>query len=749
MAELATHQWIRADRPEERRAALVAEPCGTVLAVLDAHRRLRGPYTAAGALLRLIVPEALTRCPELVHRHDIEILSVAPELRSVVPATRETLTSLAVPAERTRFYSRLRTARLANGLTEFLHGYLRQLGGGPRCLLVDNLHHADPTDRELFAVLLRRADPAVLCLHLATAADLPADPPGPVPFRLGDALARYAAVRTAPAAAVRTAPAAARTAPAAVPQPRAGDDDDEELARRYVWSDGVTDGAGMLAAYQRLDPARRAALHDARGDELVQVAEASLRIGAIPYHREHGSEPAVAGVASLYEALFICLDNGFYHATVELGRRGLALVDPVTQPIPWWAFTTKMTTSLSALGRGEEAIELYDEARARTTDPTQQRQAAYATAMLYTRHLSADRHNQRLARAWSNIAIALTEAIADPRERAFQSAFQRNGLALVATHDGSPDEALRLVEDGIDRLDRELDDGQHALHRSVLRHNRSMLHLGAGRYEAALADLDAVIEADPNYAEYRFDRGNLLRRMGRPLEALADYETALTLSPPFPEVYYNRGDTRLELGDADGAAADFGYVLELDPDYVDAYLNRAGLRLAAGDLTGAAEDTAAGLRIAPGNAHLLCVRGQLELSDGDPAAAERTLSAALAAAPELAAGWAARATARYELGDVPAALADLDRALSLRDDPEMRFNRAVLLAEAGRHAEAVDDLTAAGESSDDVQIRWERARSLLALGDTIAADDDLRACAAADPELADQARHLRPQLLQR
>ncbi|GLW34290.1 tetratricopeptide repeat protein [Actinoplanes regularis] len=732
MADLATHHWIRADRPDERRATLVAEPCGPVLAVLDAHRRLRGPYTAAGTLLRLIVPEALTRCPDLVHRHAIEILSVAPELRSVVAVTRETLTSLAVPAERTRFYSRLRTARLANGLTEFLHGYLRQLGGGPRCLLVDNLHHADQTDRELFAVLLRRADPAVLCLHLATAADPPADPPGPVPFPLGDALARYAAVRTAPAAAVA--------------QPRAGDD--EELARQYVWSDGVTEDPGMLAAYQRLDPARRAALHDARGDELVQVAEASLRLGAIPYHREHGSEPAAAGAASLYEALFSCLDNGFYHATVELGRRGLALVDPETQPIPWWAFTTKMTTSLSALGRGEEAIELYDEARTRTADPTQQRQAAYATAMLYTRHLDADRHNQRLARAWSNIAIALTEAITDPTERAFQSAFQRNGLALVAAHDGAPDEALRLVEDGIDRLDRELDDGQHALHRSVLRHNRSMLHLGAGRYEAALADLDAVIEADPNYAEYRFDRGNLLRRMGRPHEALADYETALTLSPPFPEVYYNRGDTRLELGDTDGAAADFGYVLELDPDHVDAYLNRAGLRLAAGDLTGAAEDTAAGLRIAPGNVHLLCVRGQLELSDGDPAVAERTLSDALAAAPDLAAGWAARATARYELGDVPAALADLDRALSLRDDPEMRFNRAVLLAEAGRHAEAVDDLTAAGGSSDDPQIRWERARSLLALGDTRAADDDLRACAAADPELADQVRRLRPQLLE-
>ncbi|MET0423484.1 MAG: tetratricopeptide repeat protein, partial [Actinoplanes sp.] len=261
----------------------------------------------------------------------------------------------------------------------------------------------------------------------------------------------------------------------------------------------------------------------------------------------------------------------------------------------------------------------------------------------------------------------------------------------------------------------------------------------------SLVDLDAVIEADPNYAEYRFDRGNLLRRMGRPQEALENYEAALRLSPPFPEVYYNRGDTRLELGDEDGALADFSYVLELDPGYVDAYLNRAGLRLTLDDLDGAAADTAEGLRLAPGNPHLLCIRGQLELlADGDAEAAERTLTAALAAAPNLAAGWAARATARYELGDRDAALSDLDRSLVLDDDPEVRFNRAALLAEAGRHEEAVADFTAV---VDDPQARWGRALSLLELGRADEADADLRTCAAADPELAEQVRRHRPHLL--
>jgi tetratricopeptide (TPR) repeat protein len=716
-----THHWIRADRP----TLLAAEACGPVLAGLDAHRRLRGPYTAAGSLLRRIVPDAIATCPELVHRHDVEILSVAPELRTVVPASRETLTSLAIPAERTRFYSRLRTARLANGLTEFLHGYLRQLGGGPRCLLVDNLHRADPTDRELFAILLRRADPALLCLHLATGTEELTEPVGPVPFPLAPALARYAVEVRRPE-----------------PEPVVPIGTDEELAGAYVRGDGVDDS--LAAAYHRVPADRRAALHDARADELVAVGEETLLLGAVPYHREHGSQPGQAGVAALYAALFTCIDRGFYHATVDLGERGLALVDPAEQTTEWWAFTTKMTTSLSALGRGEEAILLYDEARTRTTDPTMQRQAAYATAMLYTRHLEADRHDQRLARTWSNIAIALTQAITDPKERAFQEVFQRNGLALIANHDGAPDEALHLVDRGIDHLDRELDAGDHALHRSVLRHNRAMLHLAAGRLTESLADLDAVIEVDPNYAEYRFDRGNLLRRMGHPRQALENYEASLRLSPPFPEVYYNRGDTRLELGDEDGALADFSYVLELDPGYVDAYLNRAGLRLSRDDLDGAAADAAEGLRLAPDNPHLLCIRGQLELAAGDAGAAERTLTAALATAPGLAAGWAARATARYELGHRDAALSDLDRSLELDDDPEVRFNRAALLAEAGRHEEAVADFTAAG---DDPQARWGRALSLLELDRADEADADLRECAAVDPELAEQVRRHRPHLL--
>ena len=114
-------------------------------------------------MMRALAADALERFPALVAAHEIELRCVTPELRDRIPATRETLTSLAVPAERTRFYSRLRTLRIAHGLSEFLRDYAAAIGE-PRSLVIDHVDHADQTDRELVSVLLRRLDPAVLTL---------------------------------------------------------------------------------------------------------------------------------------------------------------------------------------------------------------------------------------------------------------------------------------------------------------------------------------------------------------------------------------------------------------------------------------------------------------------------------------------------------------------------------------------------------------------------------------------------------
>ncbi|WP_431923566.1 tetratricopeptide repeat protein [Micromonospora wenchangensis] len=691
------HRWIRAARHHDRQRLLTAGVDVPVLAELDAHRFLRGPYTATGTLLRALVPAMLAERPDLVTRHQIEILSVAPELRESVPATRETLTSLAVPAERTRFYSRMRTLRHAHGLVDLLDAWLRHLDDGPRCLLVENLHEADPTDREFVGTLLRRIDPGLLHLRVATATDTVEEPPGAVAVPIRTALQRYAVP-------VDGDPSPSATEPPADPM---------SYARAYVDGDCVDDDPAVLAAYRGLPGPVRAALHDDRAAELLATGEWSCRLGAVALHRERGGAPGSTGADALREALEYCVNLGFYHATLDFGARGRAVIDWSAQVEHWWAFTTKMTTSLMALERPLEALALYDEARAHTDSGMVHMQAAYATAMIYTRHLETGKRDHRKARAWCNAAIAYARLAPNPQDSAANLVFNRNGLALVAMHEGKLSEALDLITTGIASMEAALGDDKHLLHRSVLRHNRSQLLSALGRPQEALADLDTVIAIDPNYAEYHLDRGTLLRRLGRLDEALESYEQAARLSPPFPEVYYNRADVLLELGAPDEALAGFDRVLDLDPEHLDARINRAGLRQALGDTGGAWDDVRTGLARDPDNGHLLCVRGQLEL-ETDPEQARRTLTDAVAADPTLAAGWAARGVANYELGDLPAAIADLGHALELDDDPAVRFNRALALADAGRQAEA---------------------------------DADFQACVAADPTLAAEVAEHRERLL--
>ena len=730
----ARHYWIDAAGHGNRAAVIAGLPVPPpLLPAISAHRRLRGPYTAAGTIMRALATDALDRFPALVAAHEIELRCVTPEMRDRIPATRETLTSLAVPAERTRFYSRLRTLRIAHGLAEFLRDYATA-AGQPRSIVVDHVDDADQTDQELVSVLLRRIDPALLTLVVGTSGA--AGRPETAAERLGDPL--YGALeqhaqRLGAGAPVLPASALRLGADPAIDSAEGV----RRLAATYVAGDCI--GSPELeAAYLELGTAERSRLHDARAAALTATGEFSLRLGAVPYHREHGADPGGAGAEALREALDYCIDMGFYEATVDFGRRGRALIDWQAQPDLWWTFTTKMTTSLAALGRAAAAEKLYNEARASSVAAPVHMQAAYATAMLYTRHHDDEQRDDERALGWINQAIAIAQLLPDVKVRAMQTVFNQNGLALIKSHQGHREEALRLVGDGLARLDSELDPHEHRLHRSVLRYNRAQLYAGLGRLEEALADYTAVIEEDPHYAEYHFDRAALLRRLERDDEAMAEYETAMRLSPPFPELYYNRGDLRSALGDADGALADFGYVLEIDPGYVDAYINRAAILMETGQPAAARGDLADGLAVAPDDPHLLCLLARLELEEGHRDGARAAADAAVRAGAGVAEAWATRAAIAFELGEPAGAVADLSRAIELAPDPAVLFNRAVAHQALENWGAAEADFTAVLEADPAEGEAWlGRAECRHRLGDAEGAGDDLRQAAALAPDHSD------------
>ncbi|WP_063710770.1 tetratricopeptide repeat protein [Actinokineospora enzanensis] len=680
------------DRADAVRASTLPPP---LTEPVSAHRNLRGPYTAAGTLLRLLVPDAQREQPDLVRDHEVELLSVAPELCDVVPASLRTLTMLAVPEERTRFYSRLRTLRIAHGLVEFIRDRLRVLGGG-RSLVITDLHAADPTDRELVSVLVRRIDPALLTV-VATTASMDSDHE-----QADTALAETARwCRVVPVDTIDRDPTS----------------DQRTLAEHHIATDLTGDDPHALAAYTALSDEDRRILHDRRADE---VEGGSWRWGALPLHRGRGADPLGAGAEAIAFALDDCMKLGFYDATVEWSQRGRAMVTATEHHDLWWIFTTKLPTSLSALGRAPEAEEICDEARANSVRTGIHLQCAYATAMLYTRHHDPDHRDHERALGWINQAIVISALLDDRQLRAFNTVFHNNGLALIEAHRGRPLVALDLVTAGITELDRELGADQHQLHRSVLRYNRAQVLTGLGRLEEAAADYRAVIATDPDYPEYHFDLGTVLRRLGDLDGAIAEYTQCTHLGPPFPEVFYNRADTLAEAGETIRAIADFEYVLDLEPERLDAHINLSALHLELGDPTAARAAATRGLAFHPAAPALVAALAQTHADEGDLTTARAEFDRALTADPDLVAALSGRAVVAHAQGDHVVALADLGHALGLRpEDPALLFNRAVVHEQVGDLTAAAADLSAADalapEDPDIIAALRECERKLAAV----------------------------------
>jgi tetratricopeptide (TPR) repeat protein len=671
------------------------------------HRRLRGPYSGGGALLRdHVVPELLEHAADLVAPRAIEIIALAPELAPRVPAPPWTLTEHAEGLERTRYYAASRSRRLAHGIAELLTDWAAACHPDGVVVEFRDLDHADPTDLELIGILLRRSDPALLMLVI-TGAVAAGDP------YVGPALA----------AGTR------RVAGGQISRPQWAPGMD--LAQVFIDSDGTDPDPALQQAYAGLPPGERARRHTARADELIARQEPTLLLGAVPYHVEHGVDPTGTGAETIYQGVIRCLQLGFYEAALHLALRGRRLTQ-AEQP-RYVAFTHKIGACLAYLDRGAEALGYFAEQRRIDVDAEVHMGAAYMLSMLYTRHLPKADRDEDAALEWVNTAIALADQHPDENQRTFRGAFMRNARALVELHRGNLQGALALVDEAARRMDAAYGPTEHQLHRSVLKYNRGLVLAALGEHDEALAAFDDVIAADSEYADYYFERAGLRRDCGWYEGAFEDYDRAVRLSPPFFEVYVNRADMMRELGDDNAALRDLDYALELEPDQVDSLINRAGILLAQGETERSAADVRHGLTVDPGNAHLLFAWGELQAEAGDTDGAWASYSAALREDAGFVAAWANRAVLAYLLGRTAEAIDDLDHAIRLADDPLLRVNRAIALQELGDHPRALTDLDSvlAGGGVADPELLYRRGASRHATGDIAGACADWRAHLAA------------------
>lgn len=703
MTSSAKHLVAYAATKRTRREAF--QSTGRVDIEVSTHSRLGGPYSGVGQVLEAVVPRADVGWPELVQAHQLELLVAAPDLARFLGAGPRSLVDTTPHEERTRYFGLHLIRAFSQGIVSFLLEYARLIRPervSPLTLAFDDVQSADPTTQEFIAILLRRADPAVLRLLIGTTGEL-----------LEPELAASLDVHAAHLRVDESTP------PLEENRSRA------ELVQAYVASDGTSDDPAECTAYHAAPPAERARLHDDRAAELERHADSSLRLGAIPYHREHGTDPGGAGRRALRVALEQCVARGYSAATVDFGRRGRAVCDPVAHQHDYCHFSAKTANALVPLGGIEESAAIYSELRWRYTLPQVHMTCGYGIAMLHTRFCEPRDHDTALA--WANNSRVLAGMEPDPIERAYFEVFQDNGIALIEMHRGNLERALTLVTHGIDRLEHELPDDRYVVHRSQLLHNRARVLVALGRLDDAYADFSRLIEWDPFYVEYHSDRANLSRRLGDLSAALKDFDQAIAVSPPMPELHYNRASARAEAGLLAEAIADLDYVLELEPDFPDAHLTRGTLLLELGDAETSRADAVAALRLGSSDPRVHCLLALSEQATGENEQARASFERALEVEPGFAPALVNRAVLAYEQGDLDAALSDLTRALELRgDDADVLYNRGFVLQSAHRFTEAVRDFTRALAlpDADRPELLARRAECLVALGDAAQADGD-------------------------
>lgn len=141
---------------------------------------------------------------------------------------------------------------------------------------------------------------------------------------------------------------------------------------------------------------------------------------------------------------------------------------------------------------------------------------------------------------------------------------------------------------------------------------RAMDHVTVRDYPAAIADLDALIALQPDFAPAYLMRAAARYRQresqkGRVLlegdinvlnaqaamvqqQILADLELALEYNPRMAVAIYNRGVLLLQTGQEDEAFNDFTRAIEISPDLGPAYFNRGYIQFSRGNREDAIRD---------------------------------------------------------------------------------------------------------------------------------------------------------------
>jgi tetratricopeptide (TPR) repeat protein len=145
--------------------------------------------------------------------------------------------------------------------------------------------------------------------------------------------------------------------------------------------------------------------------------------------------------------------------------------------------------------------------------------------------------------------------------------------------------AMRMLADVAMRLDR-LDDAETLL--TLCLELAPGLHLARSDYanllfrkrqlREALAEIDTVIDAEPNRPSHLLFKGSVLAQTGKTSEAIRIYDTVLQQHPTHFRTLLSRGHVLKTVGRLDEAIVAYRKTIELQPNFGEAWWSLANLK---------------------------------------------------------------------------------------------------------------------------------------------------------------------------
>ncbi len=301
---------------------------------------------------------------------------------------------------------------------------------------------------------------------------------------------------------------------------------------------------------------------------------------------------------------------------------------------------------------------------------------------------------------WLGLAAVFGLAACDPasppplaRERA-QCA---NATAAPAARQAACDAVLAL--DGIAAADRAV----ALAHRGEAKHQ-------SGDPTAALADFNAALAIDADYAEAKLGRAEVLLSSGQLDAAAPLIESLLQGDAPPARAHYLRGDLHAREGERAAAITNFDAAIAADPHMADAFAQRALIKQADGDYAAAARDFDAALRLNARHAEARAGRCWNRIYQRiDLGAARAVAEAARAADAALVNAQLCRGLVMLRQQNWPEARAAYDAVLLVEPvNAAALFGRGFARREAGERREGAEDIRRAYEFNSDIDEEFER-----------------------------------------